>query len=176
MNTTALQHLLEQDLEGARQLNTVLLDERRLLERRDVKALDQLLGRKAELLAQMEKNDRARRQFLQEAGFESDRGGLQACCEYLDTRRQSPGQRSGAAGQTQPPASTHSLPSLCEALFTALAQCREATAVNANIVHRSRSNNTRLLNLMRGGTTRPDVYNPRGTAGAKPENRTLGSA
>lgn len=170
MNTTALQKLLEQDLDGARQLNTLLQDERRLLERRDVKALDQLLGQKAGLLARMEKNDQARRQHLQEAGFETDRGGLQACCQYLDSQRQAP---APASSEDEQPAS---MESLCEALFAALAQCREATAVNANIVHRSRSNNTRLLNLMRGGDTRPDVYNPRGTAGTRPENRTLGNA
>lgn len=170
MKTTALRKLLEQDLDGARQLNTVLLDERRLLERRDVKALDQLLGRKADLLARMEKNDQARRKHLQDAGFESDRGGLQACCQYLDSQSRS-AERSSEGEQ-----GAASLESLSEALFAALAQCREATAVNANIVHRSRSNNTRLLNLMRGGTERPDVYNPRGTAGSKPENRTLGNA
>lgn len=152
MTTGALQPLLEQDLDGARQLHALLLDERRLLERRDVKALDELLGRKADLLARMEKNDQARRRFLQEAGYEPDRGGLQACCDH------------------------HSLRSLNDDLFAALAQCRDATAVNANILHRSRSNNSRLLNLMRGGDSRPDTYNPRGTAGARPENRTLGSA
>jgi flagellar biosynthesis/type III secretory pathway chaperone len=170
MNRTALQKLLEQDLGGAQQLNALLLDERRFLERRDVKALDQLLGRKADLLARMEKNDQARRSYLQEAGFEPDRGGLQACCEYLDGQHRSSDQASPDAEQPS------AMQSLGEALFVALALCREATAVNANIVHRSRSNNTRLLNLMRGVTTRPDVYNPRGTAGAKPENRTLGSA
>ena len=170
MKTTALRTLLEQDLDGARQLNTVLLDERRLLERRDVKALDQLLGRKADLLARMEKNDQARRKHLQEAGFESDRGGLQACCQHLDSQSRSPEHSSEGEQHAA------SLESLSEALFAALAQCREATAVNANIVHRSRSNNTRLLNLMRGGSERPDVYNPRGTAGSKPENRTLGNA
>lgn len=170
MNTTALQTLLEQDLDGARQLNTLLLDERGLLERRDVKALDRLLGRKADLLARMEKNDQARRHHLREAGFEADRAGLQACCQFLDSQHPSPGHGPGAADQTR------SLQSLSEALFNALAQCREATAVNANIVHRSRNNNAHLLNLMRGGATRPDVYNPRGTAGARPENRTLGNA
>lgn len=162
MTTGALQQLLEQDLDGARQLHAVLLDERHLLERRDVKALDELLGRKADLLARMEKNDQARRRYLQESGFEPDRSGLQACCEALDT----------TAGKSSAP----SLRSLSDDLFTALTQCRDATAVNANIVHRSRSNNTRLLNLMRGGDSRPDTYDPRGTAGAKPENRTLGSA
>lgn len=170
MKTTALHKLLEQDLDGARQLNTLLLDERRLLERRDVKALDRLLGQKAELLARMEKNDQARRQRLQEAGFETDRGGLEACCQDLDSQRQSPAPDSSADDQPS------SMQSLCEALFAALAQCREATAVNANIVHRSRNNNTRLLHLMRGGDTPPDVYNPRGTAGTRPENRTLGNA
>lgn len=170
MNTTALQKLLEQDLDGARQLNTVLLDERRLLERRDVKALDRLLGQKADLLARMEKNDQARRRHLQEAGFEPDRGGLQACCVHLDSQRRSP---SPGSSDDAPQVS---LQSLCDTLFDALAQCRDATAVNANIVHRSRSNNTRLLHLMRGGDARPDVYNPRGTAGTRPENRTLGSA
>ena len=159
MSHKALQNLLEQDLSGAQQLDNLLLEERRLLERRDVQNLDGLLGRKAELLASMERNDQARRQLIQECGFEPGRGGLQACCQHLDARQN---------GRT--------LENLFEALQNALERCREATTVNANIVHRSRSHNARLINLLRGGEAQPDLYSPGGTEGPRPGNRPLGSA
>jgi len=164
MDRSTLQKLLERDLENAQQLDKLLTEERGLLERRDVTALDGLLGRKADLLARMEKNDGLRRQYLLEQGFTPDRKGLRACCEQLDT---------GRSPETTPSRATTEV---CDALFTALARCRETTAVNANIVHRSRNNNNRLLNLIRGGSARPEVYSPHGAAGSSPENRTLGSA
>ncbi len=158
MDISSLRTLLEQDLDNARRLSRLLLDERHLLEQRDVRELDRLLGDKATLLARMEKHDGLRRGQLEQAGYDADRSGLQACCRDLD-------QQHGGA-----------LDGLCQTLFTELAHCREATAVNANIVHRSRHNNARLLELIRGGTGHPDLYGPGGTAGARPENRTLGNA
>lgn len=165
MAAQLIRALLEQDISGARQLATLLEEERQLLEQRDVTALDRLLTRKAGLLAALEKNDQARHRHLKEAGHAADRRGLQAFCTQLDARQASPESRDGAP-----------LLPLCSALSDALARCRELTSINANIVHRSRHNNSRLLNLLRGKDPATEVYDRSGTAGTRPGNRTLGSA
>lgn len=156
--------LLQQDLNNARQLLALLQEERAELEKRNVKALDDILARKATLLADMENNDQARRKHLDEAGYPVTRDGLLDYCEQLDQQQGELGRDADSALLTQ-----------CQRLFEELKACRELTEINGTIVSRSRHNNSRLLDILRGKTMQSDTYSPDGDTGKQQHSRPLGS-
>lgn len=153
MNPSAVTTLLSQDLENAQALEELLLEERTLLERRELSALNELLERKANVLVEIERNEESRRRQLQEAGFSADREGLQAWCEQEQAAQQ------------------------LEQLRERLRSCNELTSINGAIVHRSRSSTRQVLEILRGRTLLPGLYDREGNTDAAHQGpNELGSA
>lgn len=167
MSQELIRRLVAVDLRNAEALSALLREERGLLEKRDVKALDELLSRKAGLLSDMEKNDRDRREHLEEAGFPATREGLKDFAAHFEQQASGLGREGG-----------QTLSSDCQALFEALNDCRELTEINGRIVSRSRNNNARLLDILRGKTAEADTYSETGDKGGQSSSgsRPLGSA
>ena len=154
MENFAIEELLKKDLQNTSLLAKLLTEEKGLLEKRNVELLSHTLRKKAELLAAIEKNDALCQKLLGNMGFSADRQGLLAWCKTQDPK--------------------------IEALFLELQQnlhsCREMNLVNAAIVHRSKLNTGKLLDILKGKTTGSGLYNPIGSTRMSSESRTLGNA
>lgn len=166
LSPAALQKLLIDDLEKARKLEELLTEERLQLEKRDAGALDRLLPDKARLLAALEQSDSVRKALLEQSGFTTDGKGLRECCEYLD-RQQSDLGREQQAG---------TLDELGAQLQQQLQYCHELSEINGSIVHRSRSNTQRLLDILRGKTSADaGTYTSSGFSDRQHDRRNLGN-
>lgn len=162
-----IRKLLVDDLAHARQLEQLLTREREYLEQRQLAALENLLPVKAGLLAKMEKNDIARKSWLDESGFSADRKGLHACCEHLDQ----------LAGQSMRIGEKPGFSVLNNELHEQLDKCRVLIDIIGSIVHRSRSDTRKLLGILRGSSGQDNnTYTQRGDTSQRQDSRQLGSA
>lgn len=152
MSNASMQALLEQDLYNASQLEDLLRCERSQLETRDIGALSQTLIDKAQLLAQIEANDDARRKLLASLRKSTDNSGLRDYC-----------QQEG-------------LSDLYRNLLKSLQHCTDLTNINGAIVHRSKLNNRHLLDILQGKTSQPGVYDQRGDASTTSDTRAIAKA
>ncbi|MCB1649121.1 MAG: flagellar protein FlgN [Pseudomonadales bacterium] len=152
MSNASMQALLEQDLYNASQLENLLRSERHQLESRDIGALSQTLIDKAQLLAQIEANDDARRKLLASLRKCADNNGLRDYC-----------QQEG-------------LGELYQKLLTSLQHCTDLSNINGAIVHRSKLNNRHLLDILQGKTSQPGVYDQRGDASTTSDTRAIARA
>jgi flagellar biosynthesis/type III secretory pathway chaperone len=152
----ALEPVIREALEAARQLESALAEERGALEQRDPGALDETAVHKQEHLARLDALDGRRRRLLAEHGYPADQGGVEALLA------DSP--------------SAHPLTGLWQSLGELAARCRDANAANGAIVHLRQRQIARTLDVLRGvpETTAP-VYGADGSSG-RPDGRAFGSA
>ena len=80
--------LLQQELELAERFETLLGDEYRVIARRDIAALEQLIGDKARLLEQLAGLEQERTALLKGAGFETGHPGMTHCLRWCDPQQQ----------------------------------------------------------------------------------------
>ncbi len=168
MSIATIRTLLAEDLQKTALLVELLGEEKQQLEQRELEALSSILHRKAQLLATIEASSTACQQFLAEAGFAGDRQGLLDCCQEVD--------RIEAQGSDASAQSRASAVALFEQLQQNLQHCRDLNLVNAAIVHRSKLNTGKLLDILRGKTDSNTLYNPVGDTSNHGESRPLGSA
>lgn len=158
MNNNDLQQLLEDDRKQLDALSEVLQAERSSLEQRDLEKLTGLLQQKQLLLGNIEGNDYKRRQLLQKAGVPAAQTSLAQLKKLL-------GQ-----GDDQ------TMVSLLESIEQRLSQCRELSETNSVIVHRSRLNTQRALDILRGPESLSDLYTSHGSTRSGVTKRDLGNA
>lgn len=158
MNNNDLQHLLEDDRKHLDALSEVLQAERKSLELRDLENLTGLLQQKQLLLGKIEDNDYKRRQLLLKAGVPAAQTGLAQLKKLL--------------GQGDDPA----MLDLLESIEQRLSQCRELSETNSVIVHRSRLNTQRALDILRGPESLSDLYTSHGSTRSGITKRDLGNA
>lgn len=159
MISTELQKILEKDRSRLDALVTLLLEEKTCLEKRDLEQLNNLLQQKQTLLANIERDDRTRRQLLAKAGLPEEQSSLPRLRKLLT------GRPEHAA-----------LAELVESIEARLETCRELTETNSIIVHRSRINTQRALGILRGPATLNNLYTSHGSTAGNSEKRDLGSA
>ncbi len=152
MSDSVMQGLLEKDLSNASRLENLLETERRLLEKRDIGALNQLLMEKAQLLADIESNDDARRKLLASFGKSDNNTGLRDYCTQVG------------------------IGDLYKDLLRALQHCAELTNINGAIVHRSKLNNRHMLDIMQGKSADTSLYTQRGDASTSSDTRAIARA
>lgn len=140
------------------QLALVLTDERLALEQQDTEQTHALLQQKTELLTRLDNNAQERCQFLVSQGFEANEAGTQAYFESLP---------AATRGQYKP----HWL-----ALQNKLSDCKSANTVNGKIIHRSRQQIDRLLDVLRGGPDNSKIYTHAGSATSVSSQRPLAKA
>ena len=147
-----MQQLLEKDLINTTNLETLLQKEREQLQKRDIGALSNTLIEKAQLLADIEVNDDARRKILASFDKSVDNGGLRAYCKE------------------------EGLGDLYQELLRSLQQCSDLTNINGAIVHRSKLSNRQMLDIMQGKSSQPSVYNNHGDASTTSDSRAIAKA
>jgi len=147
-----MQQLLEKDLINATNLETLLRSERMQLQKRDIGALSNTLIEKAQLLANIEGNDDARRKLLVTFGKSADNGGLLDYCKQ------------------------QGLEPLYRDLLQSLQQCSDLTNINGAIVHRSKLSNRHMLDIMQGKSSVPSVYTHNGDASSTSDSRAIAKA
>jgi len=152
MSINSMQQLLEKDLINSTKLENLLRCEREQLEQRNIGALSETLIEKAHLLADIEANDHARQKILASFGEATDNGALRDFC-------------------TQ-----NGLATLYKDLLKSLQQCSDLTNINGVIVHRSKLNNRRLLDIMQGKSSQPGVYTSHGDSSATSNSQAIAKA
>jgi len=152
MSETSLKSLIEKDLQNADILATLLQTERDMLTTRDIGALNKILMEKAQLLADIERNDDSRRKMLASFGHSIDNRALRDFCI-----------KSG-------------LGPLYENLQSKLKICAELTDINGAIVHRSKLSNRQVLDIMQGKSAHASVYTSHGGTNKQTESRAIAKA
>jgi flagella synthesis protein FlgN len=158
MNNNDLQHLLEDDRQQLGHLLEVLQAERKALESRDLDTLSTLLTEKQTLLARIGTNDHDRRQLLRGAGVPPERTSL-AQLKLLLRNSTDPG-----------------VTTLLDTIEQLVTSCRELTETNGIIVHRSRLNTEKALNILRGNQPVSTLYTSHGNTQGGSIKRDLGNA
>lgn len=152
MTTDEIPALIESDLANTQALCQLLQEERQQLEARNLEALQHLLLQKTRLLAAIESNGNSCKSLLQQAGFPGTRQGMSEYCRQLDL--------------TVP----------FTALQDSLRKCKELTLINGAIVHRSKINTMKIIDILRGIPTGSGLYTHAGESAHATEFRSLGNA
>ena len=139
-------------MNNATNLETLLRCEREQLEKRDIGALSHTLIAKAQLLADIETNDEARRKILASFDQSVDNNGLREYCKQ------------------------EGMEALYNDLLRSLQQCADLTNINGAIVHRSKLSNRHLLDIMQGKTSQANVYTNQGDTSATSDSRAIAKA
>jgi len=144
MNKSSAQnfvHLLEEDIKTTRGLINQLKSERETLQNRDIESLQQSTDAKTTLLSQLDQNRVARESLLEAAGFPQTEQGFN---QFISKA---------------PP----SIQKRWNLLKEQLAECKELNLINGQIIHRGETSANRLLDILRGQTIKPGLYDEQGT-------------
>ena len=152
MSASSMQQLLEKDLLNTTTLANLLRSEREQLQSRDIGALSNTLIEKAQLLADIEANDDARRKILASFDKAVDNKGLREYCKQ------------------------EGMDALYKDLLRSLQQCSDLTNINGAIVHRSKLSNRHILDIMQGKSSQPGVYTNHGDASTTSDSRAIAKA
>jgi flagellar biosynthesis/type III secretory pathway chaperone len=145
-----LEELLDQEIEAARALESVLAAERSALTGSSPAAVEECAARKVELLSAIEKLEEERRALALAAD------------QPLPGTRATPGARVAA-----------SIAERWDRLMQLMSGCRSSNEVNGYIIHTRHGQIQKLLAVVRGAS--PLTYNPQGKAFAKAQ-RALAKA
>lgn len=141
-----LHPLIAQGVELLRELDTLLTEERRALEKRDLNAIQQSTELKADLLSRVSTNFSQRHSAMTAAGIELSAQGWDHFLANLPVTESKP------------------LAEAWDELDQLLDQVQKASQINQQLVHRSQENTTRLLNLLQGKNQKSELY---GRSGAR---------
>lgn len=148
-----LRTMLAQDTAAIEQLTQLLTTERDCLQAREHEQLPELIEAKDQLLAQLDAHSRQRQQWLTHANLSCDQHGWM---ELLHRR-----------------ADTRALIEPWQTLVEQFAACQELNEVNGKIIGRSRQTLGQLLNIVRGQTGGPQLYNADGATAPQNDSHSL---
>jgi len=144
INPVALQQMIAQDTETAAALKALMLKERSLLEAREHDELPAIIEQKDQLLNRLGENALQRRSVLLDLGLAGDAEGWEV---FLNSQPTLADSREPWQQLT--------------ALFT---ECQTLNDINGKMIARSKQTLGNLLNILRGQTAGPTLYNQSGTA------------
>jgi flagellar biosynthesis/type III secretory pathway chaperone len=151
---TAVRAILDRDAVAIDTLNSLLLNEREALKKRDATAINELVTRKLDCLKAMELIDRERKLCVRRARAK-DWPSLIAALD--------PDHKTGIADRWSE-------------LVVRLREAAELTEINARIVSRTRHSTERMLAILRGQTEPVGVYDKLGKTHAYGDVRPIVSA
>ncbi|WP_432697692.1 flagella synthesis protein FlgN [Marinobacterium sp. YM272] len=137
--------LINQGVELLRELNTLIADERRALEKRDLEGIEHCTERKAELLGRIKDNFNTRHELMTSAGIELSAEGWDAFIAALPAEAATP------------------LSQAWNELSTLLEASQRESQINQQLVHRGQENTARLLNLLQGKNQKSELYGRSGS-------------
>lgn len=156
INPSLVQQMIAQDTHATRQLKTLLLQERELLEQRQHDTLPAIIEQKDQLLGSLTQSARQRHQLLQNLGLQPNSQGwdnLLAAQPALAPVR--------ASWQT---------------LAEEFAECQALNEINGKMIARSKQTLGALLNLLRGQVSTPQLYTQSGATTGNASAHTLAKA
>lgn len=156
LNIDFMRDMLTQDSAAVNQLQSLLLQERQLLETRKLEGMQEILAQKDRLLGVLSFSAKQRAQLLQAAGLPGDMAGW----EQLLMRN---------------PATQHLIPDW-QILTNDFIECQKANEINGRMINRSKQTLTHLLNLIRGQVAAPSLYTQKGTATNQGSSYTVAKA
>lgn len=148
-----LRAMLAQDTATIEQLTQLLTTERDYLQAREHEQLPELIEAKDQLLAHLSAHSQQRQQWLAQANLSRDQHGWQ---ELLHGR-----------------ADTRALIEPWQVLIEQFAECQALNEVNGKIIGRSRQTLGQLLNIVRGQTSGPQLYNADGATAPQNDSQNL---
>lgn len=152
---TQLQQNIDHDLKACDALLKLLGEEQEALKKRDVDAVAVILDQKVPLLERLEASAQLRQAWANTANSSNDEAGWAAMISELG--------ESDIATQW-------------EQLKTRYAEVRMQNEVNGKLLSRHQATVTRLLDLMRGKTAGPNLYNASGYSSSQAHSNTFGEA
>lgn len=156
VSASAVQQLLEQDINTATALLTLLQEEHDILQQRDHARLGALINDKQTLMAALEQNAKQRSVWVR---FLVERTQLsnEACWERLLNELDSA-----------------QLPPLWQQLQAIIAECKTHNEVNGKMIALSQRTLKQLTGLMRGQSMdTPDLYTASGSTESRKHNHTV---
>lgn len=152
-----LNELLRAEFDCAGRLQSTLLAEAEALLARDADALEHAVGEKHRLMQRLEQLDADKRQLLESHGFGNDPAGVEACIAWCDD--------------------TGHLLRGWNSLLERVRHCQQQNRVNGVTLESSRRHAQHVLNILRGQSPPPELYNPTGmTAHPGDVGRSLAKA
>ncbi len=139
---TELSHFLDRELDHCELLQTILLQERELVEQRTLSNLPQILQQKADLLSSIENTHTQKLKWLKAQNLPSSLSEFSAL-------------------SSNAPKYEHCL-SLWTELNRAKKQCNESNTVNGIIIAKSRKRNGEQLDILKGIKTGKPLYDSAG--------------
>lgn len=146
VNPQLVAAMLQRDLDAARQLQSLLDQERELLQARNHDTLPELITAKNAELALLDAHATERRALLESLGVEASTENWEALL-----------QSSQALAAHLP---------LWRDLQAAIKQCQGLNEINGKLIGRSQQTIKRLLDLMRGNSSSPQLYTASGNTAA----------
>jgi flagellar biosynthesis/type III secretory pathway chaperone len=157
----AAQHLLqaiEQDIQLAQSLKTILQEEKSLLEQRQYSAHNALLSQKTQLLMELDQADMTRRQIMTEMGLALDKSGFELFVQQV------------------PAAWQERFENGWERLTDTMNTCARLNQVNGKILSHARNSMERLMGIIKGSQNQAAVYLANGRRNMSAPNRMLVTA
>ncbi|WP_096084599.1 flagella synthesis protein FlgN [Agaribacterium haliotis] len=154
-DSQTFQKQLSSDKLVSEQLLLLLEQEQQALSDRDADQVDQLLEKKVPLLEQLEQSSKIRQHWAQQMGNSSDEQAWNKIVEQL----------GGETISKQ----WHELKSL-------FAKVQKQNEINGKLLSRHQKTVSRLLDLMRGKTAAPNLYNASGYSSAQAHSNNIGQA
>ena len=150
INPRRVQQLIQADTRSCEALLDLLQQEQTALGSRNRRDLDALLTAKSQHTQALEAGARQRQQLLQEAGLEADAEVWTQTLAGLDERY--PGIHLSDSWQ---------------ALTQSFEQCQKHNDINGKMIARGQQTMSRLLNLLRGQSAAPGLYDRAGSTEGK---------
>ncbi|MFO8003316.1 flagella synthesis protein FlgN [Thioalkalivibrio sp.] len=151
-----LDALLAEAVREACLLESALEREMAALSNRDVDALNEAVARKHQAAQSLERLTQAQTGLLQAGGFDSDGSGMEACLRDWDHE-----------GVAQP---------RWHRLQEVMGRCRHLNQVNGGVVHAHQQQVQQAIQILRGGESRTELYDPRGRTVSDGPSRHISKA
>ena len=150
-----IEALIEQDTIACQALLDLLNQERDALKERDIDALEQIVGKKADCLTHLEKSASVRMAWSQSYADNNP----EVAWDTLLTRFNSDGLKTA-----------------WQKLKSLFSECQTANEVNGKILARNQQTFSRILTLMRGQSDAPKLYTSSGNASNSGGSNIVGEA
>lgn len=153
-----LLHAMEQDLALARQLRTLLQEEKTRLEQRQYTAYQQAVKDKTQVLLQLDQTDNERKALMQSMGLSADRKGFAQLLNHV------------------PASWKEKFTATWDALSETMNSCARLNKINGKILAHSQTTMERLMQVIRGTHNQPGIYQANGRRDLAAGNRILATA
>ena len=155
LDANQLKRHIDHDFEVCEQLLKLLKTEQDALKAKDADGIESLMGQKLPLLERLEASSKLRQAWAQQASIESNETGWASFISNL--------------GEVN-------LKERWQQLKLKYQEVRQQNEINGKLLSRHQRVVTRMLEVMRGNTASPNLYNATGYSSSKAQSNKFGEA